>query len=347
MSAKTEGSAPRGAAPAGGAAPPAPPARDPHSGASWNSHSPARSRDDERSAFQLFKSRVVRLAPKPIVRLLARPYIAGETREEALALVRQLHETKGLCSTVDVLGEAIRDANEARAMLDEYVGTLEALGRCDHANISIKLSALGQGLDDDLCARNLEVLLSRAASLGQFVRFDMEDHPTVDSTLRYYREFVGRYPRIGVVLQSRLFRTPDDIRALAPLKPNVRLCIGIYREPKEIAFTDKPSMKRRLLELLETMWGNGQYVAIATHDEAVVRAALEIAHRRGVPRDAFEIQMLLGVPRGPLQAELRATGVKVRLYVPYGRHWYQYCLRRIEHNPGMASLVLKNLLGVR
>jgi proline dehydrogenase len=280
------------------------------------------------------------------VRALARPYIAGESRAEALALARRLFEEKGLHSTVDVLGEAITEPSETEAMLREYTAVLDDLGRCPHAGVSIKLSALGQGLDDALCAKNLETLLEAAARHGQFVRFDMEDHTTVDSTLGFYRDFARRFPRIGIVLQSRLFRTPQDVKDLAPLRPNVRLCIGIYREPPEIAFTDKPSMKRRLLELLGAMWENGQTVALATHDERVIREAVTTARARGIGPSQLEVEMLLGVPRAALQQELRREGWTVRLYVPYGRHWYQYCLRRLEHNPEMAALVLKNLLRI-
>jgi proline dehydrogenase len=288
----------------------------------------------------------MRLAPKPIVRALAKPYIAGTSRSDALALARRLNAERGLYSTVDVLGEAVTEASETKAMLSEYLALLDDLRECPFANISIKLSALGQGLDDALCAENLEMLLARADSYGKFVRFDMEDATTVSSTLDIYRRTVVKHPTVGVVLQSRLFRTPQDVEGLAPLKPNVRLCIGIYREKPEIAFQDKPSMKKRLLELLETMWRNGQYVAIATHDESVIRRALELARRMGKGPADYEVQMLLGVPRARLQSELMAMGLKVRLYVPYGEHWYHYCLRRLEHNPQMAALVLKNLLGI-
>ena len=324
----------------------APEMRTSRPGPTWHSIPPERATEEEQSLLRRLRSRFIRLAPKPIVRVLARPYVAGETRAEALAVVQRLHTEKAIHSTVDVLGEAISQPAETRAMLDEYVGTLDALGRCPHANISIKLSALGQGLDDVLCAENLEVLLKRATAFDQFVRFDMEDHTTIDSTLGFYERFVGRFPRIGVVLQSRLFRTPEDVKRLAPLKPNVRLCIGIYREPPEVAFVDKPAMKKRLLDLLAAMWENGQYVAVATHDENVIRRALNLAKAMNKGPESFEIQMLLGVPRAAIQQELRGMGIRVRLYVPYGTHWYQYCLRRVEHNPEMASLVLKNLLRI-
>ena len=171
----------------------------------------------------------------------------------------------------------------------------------------------------------------------------MEDASTVDSTLDFYRRFVSRFPRIGVVLQSRLFRTPEDIRRLAGLRPNVRLCIGIYRERAEIALQDKRSMKVRLLEQLEMMWENGQYVAVATHDEQVIRQALALAERMGKGPEDYEVQMLLGVPRASLQAELQRLGLKVRLYVPYGVDWYAYSVRRLKENPDMAGAIAKGL----
>jgi len=312
----------------------------------WDSLSPAeRTHAAEEGSFSRgLRSRFIRLAPKPLVRVFAKPYIAGESRPEAVALATRLHESQGLFSTIDVLGEALRDEKQSREMLAEYLAILDDLGRCAYANISIKLSALGQALDEDLCARNLEELLARAARYDQFVRFDMEDHTTTDSTLGFYERFVGRYPRIGIVLQSRLHRTAGDVAALARLRPNVRLCLGIYREPAAIALQDKPAMKERLLELLETMWSNGQYVAIATHDESVIRKALALADRMGKGRADYEIQMLLGVPRARIQKEVLERGLVVRLYVPYGEHWYNYCLRRLDNNPDMARMVLGNML---
>ncbi|HET9480548.1 MAG TPA: proline dehydrogenase family protein [Candidatus Polarisedimenticolia bacterium] len=311
----------------------------------WDSLAPheAPPAPDERSPLQRIRGRLMRLVPRPLVRRMAAPYIAGETRRQAIELVSRLHAAGGLCSTVDVLGEDVRDQAESRALLEEYSAILDDLGRSRHANISIKLSALGQSLDEDLCAANLETLLSHAARYDQFVRFDMEDHTTTDSTLGFYRRFVGRFPRIGVVLQSRLHRTARDVEELSRLKPNVRLCLGIYREPVSIAVQDKPSMKRRLLELLEMMWNNGQYVAIATHDESLIHQALAMGERMGRNPADFEVQMLLGVPRDAIQRELLARDIKVRLYVPYGRHWYNYCLRRLDNNPEMARMVLLNL----
>lgn len=290
---------------------------------------------------------MMRATPRPLVRALASPYIAGETRASAIALARTLFADRGLSATIDVLGEDIKDRTEADKMLGEYLAILADLDGVGHANISVKLSALGQAIDPELCARHLEALLQRAAAHGQFVRFDMEDRTTTDSTLQLYRRFVGRYPLIGPVLQSRLHRTEQDVRDLAPLKPNVRLCIGIYNEPPEFGLISKPRMKQRLLDLLEMMWANGQYVAIATHDEAIIRKALVLAGKMGKTPEDYEIQMLLGVPRARIHRELLAQGVKVRLYVPYGEQWYQYCLRRLDGNPEMARMVLGNLFSRR
>ena len=323
------------------------PRRERSTAGRWDAISPQESvpPPQERSLAARIRNRLIRLAPPPVVRMMARPYIAGETREEAVALAQRIHGAHGLHSTIDVLGEDIADPAESQAMLEEYIRILDDLADIPHANISIKLSALGQMLDEGLCVRNLQTLLSHAEKHDTFVRFDMEDSTTTDSTIGIYRRMVGRFPKIGIVLQSRLFRTPDDVMSLAPLKPNIRLCLGIYREPAEIAYQDKPSMKDRLLELLETMWSNDQYVALATHDEAVIRKGLALAERMGkTPRD-FEVQMLLGVPRAKLQKELMARGIRVRLYVPYGQHWYNYCLRRLENNPEMARMVVRNLFG--
>ncbi len=315
----------------------------------WDSLAPSERThaEDERSLWSRVRSGFIRLSPRPVVRLFARPYIAGEDRAQAVSLANRLHESRGIYSTIDVLGEALHDEEQSREMLSEYLAILDDLGRCSHANISIKLSALGQALDEELCARNLEELLARAERYDQFVRFDMEDHTTTDSTLRLYERFVGRFPRIGIVLQSRLHRTASDVASLAPHRPNVRLCLGIYREPADIALQDKPSMKERLLELLGTMWENGQYVAIATHDEQVIRRALALADRMGKTRADYEVQMLLGVPRAGIQQEVLDRGLVVRLYVPYGKHWYNYCLRRLENNPEMARMVIGNLFSRR
>ncbi len=290
--------------------------------------------------------RGLRAAPKRLVRLAADAYIAGETRADALATVDRLWRDLHLRSTCDVLGEDVHNDADIAAYYDEFDALLRAMAdRREYGNVSIKLSALGQLLDEERCYGRIRELMLHARECGQFMRLDMEDHTTTDSTLRIYRRLREEgLDHCGIVLQSRLFRTRSDIEDLAPLQPNVRLCIGIYREPPSVALQDKTEMKRHLLELLEIMWRNGQHVAVASHEEWVVREALAIAERLGKPMEEVEIQMLLGVPRGPLQRELVARGVAVRLYVPYGEHWYAYSMRRLENNPDVMAMVAWNVL---
>ncbi len=289
---------------------------------------------------------VLRAAPKQLVRLAADAYIAGETREEALQTVDRIWKERGLHSTCDVLGEDVENDADIQAYYDEFHALIQDMAsRREHGNVSIKLSALGQMMDEEACYERAVTLLSLARDCGQFMRLDMEDHTTTDSTLRLYRRFrEAGFDNCGVVLQSRLFRTRQDIADLAPLQPNVRLCIGIYREPPEIAMQDKHQMKQHLLELLEVLWANGQHVGIATHEEWVIRDSLALAERMGKPMEEVEVQHLLGVPREALQRELVERGVRVRLYVPYGEQWHPYSMRRLENNPDMFGMVAWNVI---
>jgi proline dehydrogenase len=289
--------------------------------------------------------RLLKAVPKSFVRLAASPYIAGETLQHALTTADKLQQKKGLHSTLDVLGEAVTTQQD----IDEYFGEFQRLiselrGR-PYANVSIKLSALGQQQNEVACLQRIRALVRQAREVDSFVRLDMEDHTTVDSTLRIYRKLREEFDNVGIVLQSRLFRTVQDVEDLSSLVPNVRLCIGIYPESAQIALTDKVAMKSRMVEILETLWRNGQHVGLATHEEWVIRESLRLAERLGKPLDQVEVQMLLGVPRDALQQELRARGVKVRIYVPYGRNWHAYSMRRLEHNPDMLKMVAGNVIG--
>lgn len=289
---------------------------------------------------------ILRAAPKSLVKIAATAYIAGEERADALQTVDTLHADSGLCSTCDVLGEDVTSTADIQAYHDEFEALIQDLrSRSAFANVSIKLSALGQLIDEDNCFSRMRDLMQLARECGQFMRIDMEDHTTTESTLRIYRRLRKEgLDHCGVVLQSRLYRTREDIFKLQELQPNVRLCIGIYREPEALALQNKDAMKRHLLQLLATMWENGQHVAIATHEEWVVRDAIALAERMHKPMAEVEVQMLLGVPRQALQQELIASGVRVRLYVPYGRQWHAYSMRRLENNPDMLGMVAKNVL---
>lgn len=330
-----------------------PPGHDPSPRGAWDratehpsGRAPSHRVSPLKGAIHSMTVKLLRAAPRPLVRLAANAYIAGEQRSDALRTVDDLHAKEQLMSTCDVLGEDVTSEQDIQRYHDEFEALIGDLrDRADYANVSIKLSALGQLIDEERCYERMRELMVLAGECGQFMRIDMEDHTTTTSTLRIYRRLRSEgLDHCGVVLQSRLYRTREDIEALKELRPNVRLCIGIYREPSAIAIQDKVAMKKHLLELLERMWDNGQHVAVATHEEWVVREAIDMARRLGKPMEEVEVQMLLGVPRLPLQRELIADGVKVRLYVPYGEQWHAYSMRRLENNPDMLGMVAANVL---
>ena len=275
--------------------------------------------------------------PKPVVRRLSSRYIAGPSQDDAVRVVRRLN-AKGKLATVDVLGEEITNADEARAITGQYhdvLARIDAEGLA--ANVSVKLTGLGLELDLDLCRENLEAVVVDAAARGNFVRIDMEDSSTTDRTLELYRALrVQGLENVGVVLQSYLHRTESDLAGL----DNVRLCKGIYVEPEELAFQNDGEIRANFVRCLEALVEQGAYVGIATHDEHLVGEALRIV--RGLPPDRYEFQMLLGV-RPDRADELIAAGHRLRVYVPYGTHWYQYSVRRLQENPKLAGYVATDL----
>ena len=213
------------------------------------------------------------------------------------------------------------------------------------ANVSLKLTGLGLELSLDLCRENLESLVVDAAARGNFVRIDMEDSSTTDDTLALYRELrEGGHDRVGVVLQATLKRTLADVDALADLKPNVRLCKGIYVEPATIAFREFEAVRTNFVRALDALLDAGCYVGIATHDEWLLEQGRRAVADRGLGRDEYEFQMLLGV-RPELGDELVRDGHRLRIYVPFGTHWYQYSLRRLQENPKIAGYVAADTVG--
>jgi len=287
--------------------------------------------------------RLLPAVPKPVVQRFSARYIAGATLPEAVRTVKELNAA-GKLATVDVLGEEITHEDEARAIAGAYRGVFAEIERERlDSNVSVKLTALGLHLSYDLCRQNLELVLHDADARGNFVRIDMEDSTTTDETLRLYRELrESGHDNVGVVLQAYLRRTLDDVRALADLCPNVRLCKGIYVEPPSIAFTDQDAVRASFVRCLDTLLDGGAYVGIATHDEWLIGEAL--ARVAGLARDAYEFQMLLGV-RDDRATELVADGHRLRVYVPYGEHWYGYSLRRLQENPAMAGTIARATVG--
>jgi proline dehydrogenase len=286
----------------------------------------------------LLDKTIVRLlpaVPRQVVQLFSARYIAGTTLADAVETVRRLNRV-GQLATIDVLGEEIGHEDEARSIARAYRDALAAIEHENlESNVSVKPTALGLALSYDLCRENLESIL-RAAD-GNFVRIDMEDSSTTSDTLRMYRELrADGFDNVGVVLQAYLRRTPADVPGLE----NVRLCKGIYVEPSAIAFTDPDEIRANYVAALDALLATGAYVGIATHDEPLIRHALEQVASRRLAEDAYEFQMLLGVRERRAQ-ELVRDGHRLRVYVPYGEQWYEYSLRRLQENPAMAGTIAK------
>ena len=285
-------------------------------------------------------ARVLPAVPRPIVRRLSAPYIAGPTLDDAARVVRRLND-EGKMATIDVLGEEVGIAAEAAEMATSYYKVLERIERDRlDANVSVKLTALGLELDEALCRENLEGVVADAAARGNFVRIDMEHSATTDAALRLYGELreEGR-SNVGVVLQACLRRTVSDVPGLV----NVRLCKGIYVEPLRLAFHDPDEIRGSFLAALDSLFDQGAYVGIATHDEQLIGEALQRIAARGLSRDEVEFQMLLGV-RPARGDELVRAGHRLRVYVPYGTHWYEYSIRRLQENPRLAGYVAADTL---
>ena len=290
-------------------------------------------------------ARMLPAVPKPLVHKLAQRYIAGPTLADACRVVRAANAA-GKLATIDVLGEEITRGDEARAIARAYRDVFETIERQElDSNVSVKLTALGLKLDYDLCRENLESVVGDAARRGNFVRIDMEDASTTDDTLRLYRELrEAGHENVGVVLQAYLRRTLDDIRSLADLQPSVRICKGIYLEPPELAFQGYEEVRANFVRALEALLDSGCYVAIATHDDWLVSEGRRIVARRGLGSDEYEFQMLLGVAE-PLGKRLVDEGHRLRIYVPFGEHWYAYSLRRLQENPRIAGYIAADTLG--
>jgi len=289
--------------------------------------------------------RMLPAVPKPLVHRLASRYIAGPTLDDACHVVATLN-AQGKLATIDVLGEEITRAGEARAIAQAYRDVFETIERQRlDSGVSVKPTALGLNLDYGLCRENLESVVEAAARRDNFVRIDMEDSSTTDETLRLYRELRGAgHDNVGVVLQARLRRTLDDIRGLADLQPSVRICKGIYIEPPERAYQSYEEVRSNFLRALEALLDAGCYVGIATHDEWLVAEARRVAARRGLGHDEYEFQMLFGVAE-PLRDELVREGHRLRIYVPFGEHWYAYSIRRLQENPSIAGYIAADTLG--
>jgi len=278
-----------------------------------------------------------------VAQRLSGRFVAGETLEQALAVARRLN-SEGITVTLDHLGESVSTLGEAAEARDVYLRTLDAIHEDGiQGNVSLKLTQFGLDLSDEECEANVDRLVKRAAELGSFVRVDMESSAYTDRTLHLVHRLFERHGTVGVVLQSYLYRSRADTDALNAAGIRVRLCKGAYLEPAEVAFPEKADVDKSYLELAGQLLERGSYPAFATHDEAIIRKIRAMVEERKIPRDAFEFQMLYGIRRD-LQRQLVKEGYRLRLYVPFGKAWYPYYMRRLAERPANVFFMLRNLV---
>ncbi len=284
------------------------------------------------------------VVPRAVVQPLSRRYIAGPTLGDALETIRAL-DRAGRSATVDVLGEQLTTRAQIEELVGEYRRALDAFARERmDATLSVKMTGLGLAVDPDLCGSNVRALVAAARDHSLAVELDMEDSTTTTATIDLYRSLRDEgFDNVVIALQAYLHRTLDDVRALLPLAPRVRLVKGIWREPTTVAYTDYETIRGNYARLLDELLGGGAFVAIASHDEWIHWRALELIDRHGLDRDAYEFQMLLGV-RAHLGDALVRDGHRVRVYVPYGADWHAYSVRRFQENPQLAHHVMADVL---
>jgi proline dehydrogenase len=276
---------------------------------------------------------------------LARKFVAAETVDKTLPVASDLH-AKGLCTTLDLLGEYISDPKLATSAKESYISLVKAIdsssGTIDK-NISIKLSMLGQKIDESFCIDNLHEVLTVAKETDTFVRLDMEGTDVTESTVSIFEKVHALYPEnVGIVLQAYLKRTEEDIARMCEMNARVRLCKGAYKEPAKLAYQDMPTIRDRYAQYMETLITKGNYPGIATHDDILIEATKSFVQSNNIPNDRFEFQMLFGI-RGETQEQIAQEGYGMRIYVPFGDMWYPYFSRRLRERKENVWFVLKHL----
>jgi proline dehydrogenase len=280
-----------------------------------------------------------------LARRVASRFVAGETLEDGVRAVRDLN-ARGISATLDLLGESVRAPAEALAARDVYLRLLDRLRQSGlDSNVSVKLTQMGLDIDASLCVTSMRAIIGRATTAGSFVRIDMEQSAYTERTLQVFKERL--YPEfgdaVGVVLQSALRRTERDVEDMIALGARVRLCKGAYREAPDVAFPKKREVDARYVTSMERLLEQGNYPGLATHDARIIAHARAFARRKQIPPARFEFQMLYGVRRD-LQQALRRDGYRVRVYVPFGDHWYAYLMRRLAERPANVAFIVGNLV---
>ena len=270
-------------------------------------------------------------------------FVAGEQISDAAEAIRQLNG-KGITASFDHLGESIKSEAETRDEVNEYLRVLEAIDKHGlDSNVSVKLTQLGLDIDPDLCIENARKIVERAAISNNFVRIDMEDSTKTEATIHVFERLRRERDNVGIVIQSYLYRSAKDVERLLEMGARIRLCKGAYSEPATVAYPRKADVDANYEELMQTLLDSGIYHGIATHDEAMIAATKSYAGKRGISTDRFEFQMLFGIRRD-LQEKLIKEGYRVRVYVPYGRFWYPYFMRRLAERPANIGFVLRNMI---
>lgn len=282
------------------------------------------------------------LVPRRVVKIFAGKYIAGNKTEDAVETSKRLNKA-GMMGTIDVLGEDVFSREDAERAKNECLAVLDAIDKNKlDANQSIKLTSLGLKIDYDFCLENVNEIFTEAKKRNIFVRIDMEDSGCTDDTIRIFNDARKNYGNCGIVLQSYMRRTYSDTEELIKSGTNFRLCKGIYIEPEEIAYKDRQEVRDNFMKTLRLMLENGSYAGIATHDEYLVDGAYRLIEELKLTNDKYEFQMLLGVREG-LRDRILKDGHRLRVYIPFGTHWYQYSIRRFKENPQMAGYIVKSI----
>ena len=285
---------------------------------------------------------ILPLVPKIVIGFFSKKYIAGPTLDQAIERIKDLNK-RGIMATIDILGEEIDQKADALQVVQEYKDVLAAIKKHHlDSNISVKPTHLGLKIDKMFCLENMRAIVKEAEKHQNFVRIDMEDHTCTSDTLEMYLSLKKEFENVGVVIQSYLRRTMDDVRVLVNHHANLRLCKGIYLEPKSLAYKDPAIVNLNFNYALEKLLSNGCYVGIATHDEKLLWFALSLIDKLKLKKEAYEFQMLLGVTED-LRDLLVKEGHRMRIYVPYGEHWYAYSMRRLKENPHVAVSIFKNI----
>ena len=286
---------------------------------------------------------IIPFLPKVFVRLVASPYIAGITDDEMLVNVQKLNN-KGYDVAIDILGEHVTTQEEATEITERYANLYDRISSKQlDANLSIKLSHIGQDLGYDVVKSNLMILVNAAKKHNNFLRLDMENSPYTSETINLYKKAFENYSNVGIVLQAYMHRSKDDLDKLANEKFNVRICKGIYIESEDIAYRDYQKIRDNYIVLVQQALIKGAYVGIASHDEYLIDKLYLWIKENQIPTTQYEFQILHGVPMEKKLQQLIKEGNKVRVYVPYGDNWYDYSVRRLKENPKMAGYIIKNI----